>query len=585
MPVAEPNLFISTASNDREAVEWLNNIFLELAENSISDLHILARQDDWVIKVRTPQGMLELGALPREIGEVVSDRIRSRANLSLSDRRTPMDGRFRLRYDDRAIDVRVAITPNIMGSLIVCRILDQARSVINLDQLNLDQRYLMAMRSLLDEPNGIFFITGPTGSGKTTTLYALVNELNDGSRNIITVENPVEYVVPGIAQINVDNTHTTFPNALRTVLRQDPDVILVGEIRDAETAQIAVQAAMTGHLVLATLHTNSAVQAPFRMIDLGVDPKMLAVAMRGVCAQRLMPMIKPPDDDEGPHDWCELAPNDHSWAKLQSIPTLGQKVPNPDLMTKGYLPALEMYLMDDACRDAVAASDIQGLRNLVRQQPWYDTLAQSAAFASFRGLAHFRDAKRLVSTSDMTEDGPMRIASSMVESGLLTLDQAMQGLEQQVFWRLQGQISPFGEVLKALEQAALEESWPITNEPAQTEDASDAEPNSYATEVADPQEADGNDVDAVAEPVDEHKLISVSEALALRPRQSFLPKPENNAYLKTTPYIRNVSGRDVIMFDLSSKGFSMTPPGFEEIDEEVVLDGFDFEQDDGGTAP
>lgn len=579
MPVAEPNLFISTASNDREAVDWLNKIFLELAEYSISDLHILARQDDWSVRVRTPQGMRDLGPLPRATGEVVSDRIRSRANLSLSDRRTPMDGRFRLRYEDRAIDVRVAITPNIMGSLIVCRILDQARSVINLDQLNLDQRYLMAMRSLLDEPNGIFFITGPTGSGKTTTLYALVNELNDGTRNIITVENPVEYVVPGIAQINVDNTHTTFPNALRTVLRQDPDVILIGEIRDAETAQIAVQAAMTGHLVLATLHTNSAVQAPFRMIDLGVDPKMLAVAMRGVCAQRLLPMIKPPNEGEPAHAWQNMVPTDHSWAKLQSIPTLGQQILSPDLSCKGYLPAMELYLMDDACRDAVAASDIQALRNQVRLQPWYDTLAQSAAFAAFRGLAHFKDAKRLVSTSDTTADGPMRIASSMVESGLLTLDQALQGLEQQVFWRLQGQVSPYGEVLKALEQAAQEEHW--NSSQSNNEHVMHDEP-------VPPAQVHSLDVDQIANGAplsaedqgneDTQALISVSEALALRPRQRLLPKPENKSYIKTVPFVRQENGRDVMVFDFSSAGFSMLPPGFEEITESVVLDAGSFAQ-------
>lgn len=449
MAVSEPNLFISTSANDKDAVGWLNAIFLRLVEDNVSDLHILSSQDDCIIRIRGPEGMREIGVMTKPLGEIVSDRIRSRANISLSDRRTPVDGRFRLRYEDRAVDVRVAITPNIMGFLIVCRILDQARSVINLDALNLDNRYLMALRSLLTEPNGIFFITGPTGSGKTTTLYALVNELNDGTRNIITVENPVEYVVPGIAQINVDHNHTTFANALRTVLRQDPDVILIGEIRDVETAQIAVQAAMTGHLVLATLHTNSAVQAVFRMIDLGVDPKMLSVAMRGVCAQRLMPAINgAPDED----DWVQPSNSDVAWMKLHSIPCLGERIVRHDYPVKGYLPTMELFLIDDSVRTAISQADIDGLNIAVRKQPWYDTLAQSASFSCMQGKAHLHTAKSLVSTSDTGDKVPMRIASSMIDRGLLTLTDALNVLNQQIYWRLEGYNATFGAVLKAIEE-------------------------------------------------------------------------------------------------------------------------------------
>ena len=449
MAVSEPNLFISTSANDKEAVGWLNDIFLQLVQDNVSDLHILSSQDECIIRIREPAGLRVLGTMSKQVGEIIADRIRSRSNLSLSDRRTPVDGRFRLRYPDHAVDVRVAISPNIMGFLIVCRILDQARSTINLDALNLDYRYLMALRSLLTEPNGIFFITGPTGSGKTTTLYALVNELNDGSRNIITVENPVEYVVAGIAQINVDQ-HATFADSLRTVLRQDPDVILIGEVRDVETAQIAIRAAMTGHLVLATLHTNTAVEAVFRMIDLGIDPKMLSVAMRGVCAQRLIPALaQEPTED----DWQDLSNSDRAWLNLHSIPSRGERIVRNDFPTHGYVPAMELLLIDDHVRTAISQADINALTERVRQQPWYDTLAQSASFSAMLGKTHFNAAKALVSTSDSGEKLPMRIASSMVDRGMLTLRDALQALNQQIFWRFQGHNTAFGGVLKAIEDS------------------------------------------------------------------------------------------------------------------------------------
>ena len=555
MSVAEPNLFISTSGTDRDAVQWLNAIFLDLAENGVSDLHLLALQDNWEIRIRSPQGMRHLGYLPRDVGETVSDRIRSRANLSLSDRRSPMDGRFRLRYDDRAVDVRVAITPNIMGSLIVCRILDQARSVISLEGLNLDPRYLMALRSLLTEPNGIFFITGPTGSGKTTTLYALVNELNDGTRNIVTVENPVEYVVPGIAQINVDHTHTTFPNALRTVLRQDPDVILVGEIRDSETAQIAVQAAMTGHLVLATLHTNSAIQAPFRMLDLGIDPKMLSVATRGVCAQRLLPMAVQPPDGFSDDDWQPLSASDDAWSKLQAVPCLGQRVLRPGVKTKGYLPAMELFLMDDAARDAVSHSDLAKLRDCARSQPWYDTLAQSASFASFRGLCLFQEARKLISNSDSSDAGTMRIASKMIDTGLLTLDQAMHALEQQVYWRLQGRQSQFGEVLSALEAAEEEAALALERAPSGHEESLQGED----IPGEDPETNGSPNTPSEEDLRSEPGIMSVADALAIRPSgAAFLPKAwAGAAYLAAEPVRKTLPTGDAILFDITSKPYGL----------------------------
>jgi general secretion pathway protein E len=211
------------------------------------------------------------------------------ARLDIAEKRQPQDGRITLRAAGREVDVRVSTLPGIHGERVVMRVLDKQASLLALDNLGMPAAVLDGLRSCLARPNGIVLSTGPTGSGKTTTLYASLNSLNDGSRNILTVEDPVEYAIAGIGQTAINpRAGLTFATGLRAILRQDPDVIMLGEIRDQETAQIAVQASLTGHLVLSTLHTNSAVGAVTRLRDMGIEPFLIASCLRGVLAQRLV---------------------------------------------------------------------------------------------------------------------------------------------------------------------------------------------------------------------------------------------------------------------------------------------------------
>ncbi len=232
---------------------------------------------------------VDLDSLPRALSAMLVSRIKVMARLDIAEKRQPQDGRITLRAAGREVDVRVSTLPGIHGERVVMRVLDKQASLLALANLGMPAAVLQGLRSCLARPNGIVLSTGPTGSGKTTTLYASLNSLNDGSRNILTVEDPVEYAIAGIGQTAINpRAGLTFASGLRAILRQDPDVIMLGEIRDQETAQIAVQASLTGHLVLSTLHTNSAVGAVTRLRDMGIEPFLIASCLRGVLAQRLV---------------------------------------------------------------------------------------------------------------------------------------------------------------------------------------------------------------------------------------------------------------------------------------------------------
>lgn len=419
-----PDLFISSSSTDKDIVNFLNSFFLENAEQGVHDIHFLIADMKTVIRQRLPSGLDHYADFDKRSGELISDKIRTRASLSLSERKAPLDGRFQLRYPDRKLDVRVAITPTINGSLIVCRLLDQVNSCMSLDDLGVDPLHRVGLEALLAEPHGLFVICGPTGSGKTTTLYGLLGALNDGSRNIITIENPVEYVVSGLAQINVDGTSLTFASALRTVLRQDPDVILVGEIRDAETAQIAVQAAMTGHLVLATLHTNNALQVPLRLIDLGVDPKALSVAMAGACAQRLLPKIDGEPEMAPPND------RDAAWLKINGLPHKNVMLPSERALRKGFVPTLELWLADEAMRDAISASEMEGIARAANNQPWYESISQSGSYAAFNGKIGLSDLRKVSSSLEQSEVS-RRYGADLIDTGAVTMGEVREALCKQ----------------------------------------------------------------------------------------------------------------------------------------------------------
>ncbi|MEI4505470.1 type II secretion system ATPase GspE [Sphingopyxis sp. CCNWLW253] len=286
LPSAEDLL---DSADDAPAIRLINAIIAEAVRQGVSDIHIEPYESGLVVRMRTDGVLREHLRMPPHVAPVVVSRIKVMARLDIAERRVPQDGRIGLTLAGKAVDVRVSTLPSRAGERVVMRILDKDAAGIDFDVLGLSGAADQILREALAEPNGIILVTGPTGSGKTTTLYAALKQLNDGQRNILTVEDPVEYAVDGIGQTQVNSkVGLDFAAGLRAILRQDPDVVMVGEIRDRETADIAVQASLTGHLVLSTVHTNDAVGAITRLKDLKVEPFLLASTLRAVLAQRLV---------------------------------------------------------------------------------------------------------------------------------------------------------------------------------------------------------------------------------------------------------------------------------------------------------
>jgi general secretion pathway protein E len=277
------------SEDDAPAIRLINGIIADAARRGVSDIHIEPYETGLVIRMRIDGVLRETLRMPPHVAPVVVSRIKVMARLDIAERRLPQDGRIGLTIGGKLLDVRVSTLPSRAGERVVLRILDKETAGLDLDVLGMPPAIYQLYRSALAEPNGIVLVTGPTGSGKTTSLYAGLSLLNDGSRNILTVEDPVEYAVDGVGQTQVNpKVGLSFAAGLRAILRQDPDVVMVGEIRDRETAEIAVQASLTGHLVLSTVHTNDAVGAITRMRDMKVEPFLLASTLRAVIAQRLV---------------------------------------------------------------------------------------------------------------------------------------------------------------------------------------------------------------------------------------------------------------------------------------------------------
>ena len=286
MPTAEDLL---DTSDDAPAIRLINGIIADAVRQGVSDIHIEPYESGLVVRMRIDGVLRETLRMPAHVAPVICSRIKVMARLDIAERRVPQDGRIGLTLGGKQLDVRVSTLPARAGERVVLRILDKDNAGITFDGLGMTPAMKAMLRDALNEPNGIVLVTGPTGSGKTTSLYAGLRLLNDGTRNILTVEDPVEYAVDGIGQTQVNpKVGLTFAAGLRAILRQDPDVVMVGEIRDRETAEIAVQASLTGHLVLSTVHTNDAVGAITRMRDMKVEPFLLASTLRAVIAQRLV---------------------------------------------------------------------------------------------------------------------------------------------------------------------------------------------------------------------------------------------------------------------------------------------------------
>jgi len=282
------------SADEAPIIRLINALLAEAIKESASDIHIEPFEDRMVVRLRVDGVLRQILQPLRAMAPMVISRLKVMAKLDIAEKRLPQDGRISLRIGGRAVDVRVSTLPSIHGERIVLRLLDKQAGRLDLKQLGTREDELVAMESLIRRPHGIILVTGPTGSGKTTTLYAVLSTLNDRKRNILTVEDPIEYYLDGIGQTQVNpKVNMSFARGLRAILRQDPDIVMVGEIRDLETVEIAVQASLTGHLVLSTLHTNTAVGAITRLRDMGVEPFLLSSSIIGVLAQRLLRRLCP----------------------------------------------------------------------------------------------------------------------------------------------------------------------------------------------------------------------------------------------------------------------------------------------------
>ncbi|WP_282753999.1 type II secretion system ATPase GspE [Desulfuromonas thiophila] len=282
------------SDDEAPVIRFVNSLITQAYKERASDIHIEPFENALVVRYRIDGLLYEVLRPPARATASISSRIKIMAGLNIAEKRLPQDGRFRVRIAGKDIDVRVSSLPTAFGERLVLRLLDKGSSVLALEDIGMEPALLAQVDRLIRTPHGVFLVTGPTGSGKTTSLYAALSRLNERDKNIITVEDPIEYQLAGVGQIQVNpKIDLTFANGLRSILRQDPDIIMVGEIRDRETAEIAIQSALTGHMVFSTLHTNDAAGALTRLVEMGIEPFLAASSIVGILAQRLVRTICP----------------------------------------------------------------------------------------------------------------------------------------------------------------------------------------------------------------------------------------------------------------------------------------------------
>ncbi len=375
---------------DAPVVKLLQTVFEDAVQVNASDIHIEPDEKELRIRFRL-DGVLRVQTTgERRIASALLSRLKLMAGLDISEKRLPQDGRFNIRVRDKSVDVRLSTLPVQHGESAVMRLLNQSSGMLQLESVGMPADMLARFRAQIHSPHGMVLVTGPTGSGKTTTLYGALQELNKPASKIITVEDPVEYRLPGINQVQVNTKiDLTFSRVLRSVLRQDPDIILVGEMRDQETAEIGLRAAMTGHLVLSTLHTNDAISTASRLIDMGAPPFLIAASLRGILAQRLVRKI------------CESCSEPHEIEPAMRevvVEELGERGHCVQFQRgrgctycnnsgyRGRVGVYELLDMDERCLRALHHGDSIAFGEAARAQPGYRSLRQSAIELASRGL-------------------------------------------------------------------------------------------------------------------------------------------------------------------------------------------------------
>jgi type IV pilus assembly protein PilB len=298
---------VGLEDEDTPVIRFLNTVIENAINNYASDIHIEPVEDELRVRFRVDGIMREILRTPLSMAGPVVSRVKIMSDLNIAERRLPQDGRISFQTQDRFIDLRVSVIPTMFGEKVVLRILDRANVILEKENLGLDDHQQEQFEELIKKPYGIVLVTGPTGSGKTTTLYTMLNQLNSDDKNIVTLEDPVEFNFKGINQIQVNaKAGLTFATGLRAILRQDPDIIMVGEMRDTETSEIAVRSALTGHLVLSTIHTNDAASAITRLVDMNIEPFLISASLVGVISQRLVRTICPNCLEEYTADYTDL---------------------------------------------------------------------------------------------------------------------------------------------------------------------------------------------------------------------------------------------------------------------------------------
>ena len=357
-----PEQDLLESDDDAPIIRLINAVLTQAVKENASDIHVEPFENRLVIRFRVDGVLREVLQSRRAVAPLVVSRIKVMSKLDIAEKRLPQDGRISLRVAGRSVDVRVSTIPSGHGERVVLRILDKQAGRFDLGQLGMDPRTQGIIDELIHKPHGIILVTGPTGSGKTTTLYAALEKLNDNTRNIMTVEDPIEYYIDGIGQTQVNTkVEMTFARGLRAILRQDPDVVMVGEIRDLETAQVAVQASLTGHLVLSTLHTNTAVGAMTRLRDMGVEPFLLSSSLIGVIAQRLVRVLNP--DSKEAFTGGEYERRLLNLSDTDALPTLYRAGRDGAGGYRGRTGTYELVVVDDQMRtmihDCAAEHDLE----------------------------------------------------------------------------------------------------------------------------------------------------------------------------------------------------------------------------------
>jgi type IV pilus assembly protein PilB len=383
-------------ADDNQVIRLLNLVLLQAIKDRASDIHFEPFENEFKMRYRIDGVLYEMVPPPPHLGASITSRVKVMANLDIAERRLPQDGRIELTVGGNPIDLRVAILPTIYGESCVMRVLDRGNVELSLDRVGFRNDDLEKFRGLIAKPNGIVIVTGPTGSGKTTTLYAALAELNDIKTKVLTAEDPVEYDIDGLCQVQVNpEAGLTFAKALRSFLRQDPDVILVGEIRDLETAQIAVQASLTGHMVLSTLHTNDAPSSIIRLVDLGVEPFLLTATLEGIVAQRLVRKLNMETRERYTPSETELME-----LNLRSEDIAGKDFYRPGAANqvgggyKGRMALFEIMTMDDEMRELIMKDSSTAVLRTLARRKGMRSLRESGLLAIYEGLTTIDEVMR-----------------------------------------------------------------------------------------------------------------------------------------------------------------------------------------------